>query len=42
MYDMVIDYLEEYRILVEYQFGFGKRHSTYLACVVLIDKLINQ
>ena len=40
MYDRVIDYPEEYRILFEYQFGFRKRHSTYLALMVLMDKLI--
>ena len=40
MYDRVIGYLEEYRILFEYQFGFRKRHSTYLAFMVLMDKLI--
>ena len=40
MYDRVIDYLEEYRILFEYQFGFRKWHSTYLAFMVLMDKFI--
>ena len=40
MYDRVIGYLEEYRILFAYQFGFRKRHSTYLAFMVLMDKLI--
>ena len=39
MYSMLINYLDHYKILFSYQFGFRKSHSTYMAFMVLIDKL---
>ena len=38
MYNRVIDYLNKYKILFSYQFGF--RHSTYMSLMILMDKLI--
>ena len=40
MYTRVISFLDDNKILFEYQFGFRKSHSTYLALTVLMDKLI--
>ena len=40
MYNRLIDFLEKQKILYEKQFGFRKRHSTYMALMILIDKLI--
>ena len=40
MYNRVIDYLNKYRILFSYQFGFRKCHSTYMSLMILMDKLI--
>ena len=39
MYNRVISFLDENKILFKYQFGFRKSHSTYLALTVLMDKL---
>ena len=40
MYVRLLDFLNQHRILFEYQFGFRKNHSTQLALTVLMDKLI--
>ena len=40
MYNRLIDFLETYKILVKFQFGFTKFHSTYMALMTLMDKLI--
>ena len=40
MYNRVISFLDDNKILFEYQFGFRKSHSTYLALTVLMDELI--
>ena len=40
MYNRLIDFLETHKILYEKQFGFRKQHSTYMALMILIDKLI--
>ena len=39
MYSRLINYLDHYKILFSYQFGFRVAHSTYMAFMVLIDKL---
>ena len=39
MYSRLIDFLEENKILIVNQFGFRKNHSSYMALMVLIDKL---
>ena len=41
MYNRLINFLNENKILFEYQFGFRKNHSTQLALTFLMDKLIN-
>ena len=41
MYNRLIDFLNENKILFEYQFGFRKNHSTQLALTFLMDKLMN-
>ena len=40
MYERLLDFLNEHKILFQYQFGFRKNHSTQLALTVLMDKLI--
>ena len=40
MYNRLIIFLENYDILFENQFGFRKLHSSYMALMVLTDKLI--
>ena len=41
MYKRVFDFLDDHNILYEKQFGFRKKHSTHMALMVLIDKLIS-
>ena len=40
MYNRLIIFLENFDILFENQFGFRKLHSSYMALMVLVDKLI--
>ena len=39
-YNRLIEFLEIYKILVNQQFGFGKLHSSYMALMILMEKLI--
>ena len=39
MYSRLISFLNLHKILFEFQFGFRKNHSTYIALLILIDKL---
>ena len=39
MCNRVVSFLETYKILYEYQFGFRKDHSTYLAIMSLLDRI---
>ena len=39
MYDRLYDYLTTLKILYEYQFGFQKNKSTYMALISLTDKI---
>ena len=39
MYNRFVSYLNEYKILFSYPFGFRKIHSTYMALMTLMDKL---
>ena len=39
MYSRLIEFLEENKILIVNQIGFRKNHSSYMALMVLIDKL---
>ena len=40
MYSRLFHFLESFKILIENQFGFRKQHSSYMALMVIIDKLI--
>ena len=40
MYNRLLEFLETYKILTNSQFGFRKSHSTYMALMTLIDRLI--
>jgi hypothetical protein len=39
MYNRVLDFLNEMKILFDLQFGFRKLHSTYMALMILMDKI---
>ena len=41
MYSRLMSFLEFHKILYHKQFGFRKKHSTYMAIMILLDKLIN-
>ena len=41
MYKRVFDFLNDHDVLYDKQFGFRRKHSTHMALMVLIDKLIN-
>ena len=40
MYNRLIAFLEKEKIIYQKQFGFRKKHSSYMALMILIDKLI--
>ena len=40
MYNRLISFLNKWKILYQYQFGFRQHHSTYMALIILMDKLI--
>ena len=39
MYNRLISHINENKLLYEYQFGFQKGKSTYLAIMMLVDKI---
>ena len=39
MYNRLIDYINENQILYKYQFGFQNGKSTFMALIVLLDKI---
>ena len=39
MYNRVSDFINKLEILYKFQFGFRKKHSTYLAHLILMDKI---
>ena len=41
MYKRIIDFINEHEILYKYQFGFRAGHSTNMALVTLMDKIIS-
>ena len=41
MYNRLSDFITKLELLYEFQFGFRKKHSTYLAHLILLDKLTN-
>ena len=40
MCNRLVSFLEKWKILYEYQFGFRKFHSTYLAIMSLVDRIL--
>lgn len=40
-YSRLLDFLNKYNILYEFQFGFRKKRSTQMALLILVDKIIN-
>ena len=40
MYSRVVDFLEMHKILYDKQFGFRKKHSAFMAHMILVDTLI--
>ena len=41
MYDRLIAFLDKWSILYQYQFGLRNNHSTYMALIFLMDKIIS-
>ena len=41
IYDRLLNFLERYKILYDKQYGFRKKHSTYMVLITLMDKLRN-
>ena len=39
MYNRLIDFIEKHQLLYQYQFGFRKNHSTFMALVVLLENI---
>ena len=39
MYSRLEQFLQKYKILFQYQFGFRKGHSAYMALLILMDKI---
>ena len=39
MYSRLLAFLETFKILYQHQYGFRRKHSTYMALMVLIDKI---
>ena len=39
MYNRLIDFIEKHRLLYQYQFGFRKNHSTFMALVTLLESI---
>ena len=39
MYNRLLDFLDKYKILNKYQFGFRRNHSTYMALIILLENL---
>ena len=39
MYNRFIGFIEKHQLLYQYQFGFRKNHSTFMALVVLLEKI---
>ena len=39
MYNRLLSFLNKYKIIYDYQFGFRDKHSTYLALITLTEKI---
>ena len=40
MYSRLLAFLEPFKLLHQHQYGFRRKHSTYMARIVLIDKIL--
>ena len=40
MYDRLFSFMNKYKLLYKYRFGFREKHDTDIALIVLIDKII--
>ena len=38
MYNRLMDFIEKHQLFYQYQFGFRKNHSTFMALVILLEK----
>ena len=38
MYNRLNNFIEKHNLLYQYQFGFGRNHSTFMALVILLEK----
>ena len=41
MYDRLVSFINKHNILYKFQFGFRNKHSTNMALIVLIDKIVS-
>ena len=41
MYERLLKFLENLKLLYSEQYGFRRKHSTYMALLTLMDKLVN-
>ena len=41
MYNRILNFINKHNILYKYQFGFRKNHSTNMALIILIDKILS-
>ena len=39
MYDRILKFINKHNLLYRYQFGFRQDHSTFMALIILIDKI---
>ena len=39
MYNRLADFIEKHHLLYQFQFGFGKNRSTFMALVILLEKI---
>ena len=39
MYNRLINFIEKHKLLYQYQFGFRRNHSTFMALVILIENI---
>ena len=41
MYNRILSFINEHKLLFEYQFGFREKHGTDIALIVLLDKIMS-
>jgi hypothetical protein len=40
MYNRLFSFIEKFKILYDFQFGFRKKHSSYMALLIVVDKIV--